>query len=199
MKKREVAVIMVLAVLMLCIPVGIFLHGTGAAAARQWRERPYEGTVTAFLDEHIGLLDEAAEILWENPGFFTRFMGGGADMQAGLYRDVQAGIDRYDVWRDLIWQGPLTDAQWTVVQQLFEEQRCTRMDYFLGVWWYGWYETPVLRLRVDTTEEDGAYLLYFREDGLTEAENLGRWNGLQADYRIETTAYPNWYAAWWRE
>ena len=62
MKRREALVIGLLIVLALCVPALILHGGMKAARDRAWRERPYEGTLADFQQEHIGLLNEAAEI-----------------------------------------------------------------------------------------------------------------------------------------
>lgn len=188
MKRREALVIGLLIVLALCVPALILHGGMKDARDRAWRERPYEGTLADFQQEHIGLLNEAAEIFSAHPAFFEQYFEWSGDATATIWRDeARLGQLRH---------GMLSEAEWDVVTQLFAEQRCTSVYYEAGLYSpsLGWVEIPMFTFRVRTMEDAGSLLWLPEETRPEAAEQALRI--LRQDRRIEKTAYPNWYAVW---
>ena len=180
--KREIAVIALLVVLALSIPALILYGGLSDRAEREWLERPWEGMLAEFQQEHIGLLNEAVQILWRHQEYFMGQMDVW-DEEWSIYRESFRGE----------WRGPFDEAEWAVLQQVFGEQMCSAAII-------SWWHVPHIELIIPTTE-DGRGRLFHIPAGC-DAEDF---DALLASLRyigvgdVKKTAYPEWYAAEYRE
>lgn len=187
--KREIIVIVLLVAAALCVPALVLYNGMTDAAEREWFERPYEGTLAAFQQEHIDLLDEVVRIFTAHPEFLEQYSAwNGAGIARVDSRSIRSGYPGHAM---------LTEAEWDVVQRLFGEQGLLEVIWRPGVYsrQYGWLEIPMLDFSVRTTADgwDGRLIWLPAEAQPEEAglvlEMLGElYEG------IEKTAYPNWYA-----
>lgn len=176
--KREILVIALLVVLALCIPAGILWNGLSDAAERAWRERPYEGTLAEFQEEHIALLNEAAEIILRHTDWYEAILAEWAD-EFWMDRSSFAGESRE----------PYTEAEWAVLQRAFDEQMCTKVTI-------SWWHVLHLDFSVRTTQEGYTSLRYVPEESAdTEGFAALLESMAYIGWETEKTAYPNWYAA----
>lgn len=175
MKKHEIIVITLLVAAVLSIPAGILWNGLSDAAERDWRNRPYEGTLAEFQQEHMALLMESAEILWRHEDDYASLLDEW-DEEWQLYRSEFGGECR----------DPYTEAEWSVLQRVFGEQMCSGAVI-------SWWHTPHLEFRVDTAQDGHVRLIHIPEDGADAAALLAELQWLGWD--VKKTAYPDWYAA----
>jgi len=189
-KAREVIVIALLIVTALSLPAFLLWNGMSDAAEREWFERPYEGTLAAFHQEHIEALEEIVRIFTAHPEFPEQYAAwSGAGIARVVPRSIRSGYPGHAM---------LTEAEWDSVQRLFGEQGLLEVVWRPGVYsrQYGWLEIPMLDFSVRTTAEgwDGR-LLWLPADAQPEeaAQVLEMLGELYEG--IEKTAYPNWYAA----
>lgn len=190
MKRREALGIALLVVAALCVPALILRKGLSDAAERQWRERPYEGSLLDFQREHIALLNEAAEVFVEKPELFRQYFDWNGDTTVTILRS--------EVWHGTLRHDMLTDAEWETVQQLFGEQRCVSVYYRAGLYSLpgGWLDIPVFSFGVNTTGDlSGKQLLWLPEETQPETAALAL-ETLREDQCMEKNAYPNWYAVY---
>lgn len=177
MKKYEIIVIALLVAAALCVPAGLLYSGLSDAAEREWRERPYDGTLAEFRQEHMALLEAAAVILWRHEDYY-RGLTDEWDDEWQLYRSEFSGECRE----------PFTPEEWEVLQRVFGEQACSMA--VISRW-----HTPYLTFYADTTQ-DGRVRLMQIPQGEDEAAVSALMEELKRlGWGIEKTAYPDWYAA----
>ena len=190
MKRREVLVIALLVVLALSIPAVILYSGMSDAQEQAWLERPYEGTLAEFHEEHIELLNEVAAIFRAHPEYGEQCMSWRGAGIAFFYllgdRDVYSG------------HGVLTPAEGAAMQKLCGAVGLHEMTWQPGLYSLesGWLDVPVLVFSVRTSAEGwNNVLIWLPEEACPEEaaqvlELLGEYYD-----GITKTAYPNWYAA----
>lgn len=182
MKRCEALMIALLIMAALCVPAAILCNGLSDAVEREWRERPYEGTLEAFQQEHMALLNEAAAILWRHQEYYRSLLDEW-DEELHFYRESYTGECRE----------PYTQAEWAVLQRAFGEEMCSMA--IISRW-----HTPHIQFVIPTASDGRGRLIHIPaecgEAGL--AELLAAWQRIGWD-NVKKTAYPNWYAAIWRE
>nr|MBR4281219.1 hypothetical protein [Clostridia bacterium] len=188
--KKEILAITLLILAALCIPALILWNGMSDAQERAWLERPYEGTLAAFQQEHIGLLNEAAAVFWAHPEYGEQCMswrGAGIAFfdllgDRGLYSDKRS----------------LTETEGATIQKLYGVVGLYEMTWRPGLYSLesGWLDVPVMVFYVRTAADGwGNLLIWLPEEACPEEaaqvlELLGEYYD-----DITKTAYPNWYAA----
>lgn len=178
MNRREVIVIILLVAAALCVPAAILSGGLRDAAERDWRNRPYEGSAEAFRQEHMALLDEAAEILWRRRAHYEGLLGEW-DSEWQLSRSEFGGECR----------APFTPAEWAVLQRAFGEQMCVMVSL-------SWWHEPHLEFIVDTTADGRVRLLFSpaeTRDAAAFARLIGDMQGIGA--AMQATADPDWFSS----
>lgn len=182
MKRHEAMVIALLVAVALCVPVALLAIGVTEAAERDWRDRPYEGTIDQFWQAHAGLLEEAAAILWRHEAYYAGLLG---------EWDEEWQIGREDFRGEC--RAPFEEAEWAVLQRVFGEQMCSAAII-------SWWHVPHVEFCIPTAEDGSGRLLQ-----IPAGCDAGELEALLAALRyigmedVKKTAHPEWYAAIWRE